>query len=213
VTVKIVFFDCDGTLTEVKSSWQYLHERLNLWNENADEFQRLFRAGEISYHEFCSRDASLWKGLPLERIEGIISEIRYHEGVAETMSALNAEGIITVILSTGLSLLVNKARDELRMSFAAANELIERDGVISGEIKINVDHDRKGLWVRNILAERGLRKEEAAAVGDGEGDRGMFEEVGLAIGYHPAEKILPFLNHALHDGSFAQVLEVIRGHR
>jgi phosphoserine phosphatase len=213
MAVKIVFFDCDGTLTDVKSSWQYLHEKLRLWDENADEFQRLFRAGKISYHEFCSRDASLWKGLSLEQIKGIIGEIRYHDGVVDTIRTLNAEGIVTIIVSTGLSLMVDKARDELEMSFAVANELIERDGALTGEIKINVHHDRKGLWVRKLLAERGLRKEEAAAVGDGEGDQGMFEEVGLAIGYHPAERILPFVDHALLGGSFTQILEVIRGYR
>ena len=210
MAVKIVFLDCDGTLTRVKSSWQHVHERLGLWDDKADEFQSLFRAGRISYHEFCARDASLWKGLRADRIKAIIDEIRYHEGVAETLQTLHSEGIVTVIISTGLSRLVDRARNELGATFAVANELVERDGLITGEIKINVDHDQKGLWVRKILAEMGLRKDEAAAVGDSDGDRGMFEEVALAIGYHPAVGILPFLDHALHDGSFTQILEVVK---
>jgi phosphoserine phosphatase len=69
----------------------------------------------------------------------------------------------------------------------------------------------KGHWVKKILSERGLRKEESAAVGDGEGDLGMFEEAGVAIGYHPSAKVLPFLDHALYDGSFKEVFEVLRG--
>jgi phosphoserine phosphatase len=211
MAVKIVFFDCDGTLTNVKSSWQHVHERLNLWDENADQFQKLFRAGIINYREFCLRDASLWKGIPVGRILRIMDEIRYHEGVEETVRALNTEGIATVILSTGLSMLVDKARKDLEMTFAVANELIARKGILTGEIKINVDHDQKGYWVRKILSEMSLRKGEAAAVGDSEGDQGMFEEVGVAIGYRPSEKVLPFLDHALYEGSFTQILSMIRG--
>jgi phosphoserine phosphatase len=55
--IKIVFFDCDGTLTKVKSSWEYLHRRLELWTDKADAYQVLFREGKIDYNEFCRKDA------------------------------------------------------------------------------------------------------------------------------------------------------------
>jgi phosphoserine phosphatase len=246
--LRIVFFDCDGTLTTVKSSWQYLHERLDLWDRKADEFQRLFQAGQIGYAEFCRRDAALWKGLSLERVLRIMGDIPLHEGVRETMEALRAQGILTVLLSTGLSFLVDKVRRELDMTLAVANDLIVREGVLTGEVMIQVDHDQghpsgpalrqgpeergssgpipagehssgagglhtKGYWVKKLLGEWGIGKEEAAAVGDGEGDRGMFEEVGLAIGYQPSAGILPLLDHACRNGSFREVHHVLGAHR
>ncbi len=210
MAIRIVFFDCDGTLTTVKSSWQYLHERLQLWDKNADEYQRLFRAGKIDYDEFCRRDAALWKGLPEERVRRLIDEIPYHQGVRETVQGLKAAGIITVILSTGLEFLVKRAQAELGVDIAVANGLSVSDGVITGDIRINVEHDHKGFWVKKILGEKGLTKEEAAAVGDGEGDQGMFEEVGLSIGYHPSPKVEPFLDHAFYNGSFQEILNVIK---
>ncbi len=233
VAVKVVFFDCDGTLTTVRSSWQYIHERLGLWDRNADEFQRLFRAGQIDYLEFCRRDAALWKGMTEKRVLEIIGEIPYHEGVRETIEALKGEGVLTVLLSTGLSFLVERVKRELGMTLAVSNELVVEKGVLTGDIRIHVAHDtgrpacegpgsaaaaaealrHKGYWVRKVLSERGLRKEESAAVGDGEGDRGMFEEAGVAIGYHPSAKVLPFLDHALYNGSFREVIEVLRAHR
>ena len=60
--IKVVFFDCDGTLTAVKSSWQYLHERLGLWDDHAEEFQELFREGKIDYAEFCAGTEPLTAG-------------------------------------------------------------------------------------------------------------------------------------------------------
>jgi phosphoserine phosphatase len=213
MAIKAAFFDCDGTLTTVKSSWEYLHRRLNLWDDHADEFQRLFREGRIDYYEFCRRDAELWKGLRLGDVMKIIGEIPYHEGVREAMKVLHDADIFTVILSTGLSLLVEKVRRELGMTRAVANELVVEDGVITGEIRINVQYDNKGAWVEAILAELGLGREEAAACGDGEGDRGMFEAVGFAIGYHPEPKVLPLLHSVLHDGSFARVADLVRAYR
>jgi phosphoserine phosphatase len=213
MSIKVVFFDCDGTLTGVKSSWQYLHERLGLWDDHADEFQRLFHEGKIDYAEFCRRDAALWKGLRAEEVMKVIDEIPYHEGVRETMEALHGEGIITVILSTGLSLLIDKVRADLGMSLAFSNDLLVKDGVLTGDIRINVEHDNKGLWVKKILKREGLKKKEAAAIGDGEGDRGMFESVGLAIGYHPNNAVLPILDHALFRGSFSTVLDIITRER
>ncbi len=247
MSIRIVFFDCDGTLTTVKSSWQHIHERLGIWDRNADEFQRLFRAGEIDYLEFCRRDASLWKGMTEKRVLEIVGEIPYHDGVRETIHGLRSEGVLTVLLSTGLSFLVERVKRELGMTLAVANELVVENGVLTGDVRINVAHEtgrrecserpggaavgashvavadmlcgapcglqHKGYWVKKILSDRGLRKEESAAVGDGEGDLGMFEEAGMAIGYHPSEKVLPFIDHALYNGAFGEVLEVLRGHR
>jgi len=208
--VRIVFFDCDGTLTEVRSSWQYLHERLGLWDENADEYQRLFREGLIDYHEFCRRDAALWKGLPENRVLEIMEEIEYRQGVKEAMAALRASGVFTVILSTGLASLVDRAKRDLGVTCAKANELIVEGGVVTGGIRINVEHDKKGFWVRKILKQLALGRQEAAAVGDGEGDLGMFEEVGLTIGCHPCELIAGIVDHAFNNGSFTNIVDVLR---
>jgi phosphoserine phosphatase len=212
MALKIVFLDCDGTLTAVKSSWEYLHRRLGLWDNNADEFQRLFREGKIDYYEFCKRDALLWKGLPVERVMAVIGEIPYHEGVRELTDWLRAEGIFSVILSTGLSLLVERVRQELGIMRALSNDLLVHEGRLTGEIKIHVEHENKGYWVRRILGELGIAPGEAAAIGDGEGDRGMFESVGLSIGYNPHPNLLSLVDHAVYNGSLVSAAELLKQH-
>lgn len=184
MATRIVFLDCDGTLTTVKSSWEYLHRRLNLWNGNADEYQTLFRQGVIDYREFCRRDALLWKGLSVGDLKSMIGEIPYQPGAKDLVASLKGAGIITVIVSTGLSFLVEKVRGELSVDLSFSNDLLYRDGRLSGEISINVDHDLKGPVVRRTLERLRLSPAEASAIGDGEGDSGMFEEVGLPIGFN-----------------------------
>ncbi len=184
MATRIVFLDCDGTLTTVKSSWEYLHRRLGLWTDNADEYQTLFRQGAIDYHEFCKRDALLWRGLSVEAVGSVIREIPYQPGARDLVASLKGAGIVTVIISTGLSLLVEKVRGELSIDLCFSNDLLSRDGRLSGEISIHVDYDLKGPIVRRTLERLGLSPAQASAIGDGEGDRGMFEEVGLPIGFN-----------------------------
>jgi phosphoserine phosphatase len=181
---KIAFLDCDGTLTTVKSSWEHLHRRLGLWTENADEYQALFRQGSIDYHEFCRRDALLWKGLKLDSVLPVLNDIPYQPGARDLVRSLKKAGIITVIISTGLSFLVEKVKNELGIDRTFANDLLVARGVLSGEIRINVDYDMKGDIVRATLWDLGLAFDEASAIGDGEGDKGMFEAVGLPIAFN-----------------------------
>jgi phosphoserine phosphatase len=212
MAVKIAFLDCDGTLTRVKSSWEYLHRRLEIWDDKADEFQKLFRAGAIDYHEFCRRDALLWKGLPVSLVKEMVEDIPYHEGSREAIEAMRAMGIHTVIVSTGLSLLVDRVRDDLGIHMALSNDLMSENGKLTGDIRINVDYEKKGVLVEKILAERGLTPADACAVGDGLGDMGMFKAVTLPIGFHPEESMLPHLRHASYGDSFMDVVDIVKRH-
>lgn len=179
--IKVVFLDCDGTLTTAKSSWEYLHRRLDLWTENADAYQRLFRAGEIDYYEFCHRDALLWKGLSAPKVSEVVREIPYQEGAGEAVALLKRLGALTIIVSSGLSVLVNRVKEDLGIDMAFSNELVSRAGHLTGEVKINVEYGRKGLLVKEVLHDLGLEAQQASAIGDGDGDGGMFEAVALPL--------------------------------
>lgn len=212
MAIRIVFLDCDGTLTKEKSSWEHLHRRLNLWDNHADAYQRLFRQGKIDYHEFCRLDALLWAGRPVSEVMKVVEAIPYRRGAQELVSGLKRAGVITAIVSTGLSLLVEKVGRDLGVAVVLANDLLSRDGLLTGEIRINVGINGKGRVVRRLLDEFGFHKEEAGAVGDGEGDLDMFEAVGLAIGLGAPGHLLPVLHHALPASGLHRALSIILGH-
>ncbi len=179
--LKIAFLDCDGTLTRVKSSWEYIHRRLNIWDNMADKYQELFRAGMISYQEFCERDALLWRGITKERLGHIVREIEYQDHARILVDFLKSAGIYTIIVSTGLSAVVERVKNELGIDRAIANELLFHNGLLTGEIKINVEYNKKDIFVKQIMYDLGLKKEQACAIGDGEGDTGLFESVDVGI--------------------------------
>jgi phosphoserine phosphatase len=209
MAIKVAFFDCDGTLTKVKSSWEYLHRRLNIWDDFADHYQALFREGRIDYREFCRRDALLWRGLPVERVRLLLKDIPYQDGSLEVVRSLRARGVKTIILSTGLSLVVDKVKEDLGFDGAHANELLLEDGFITGDIRVNVDYEEKGRLVQRILEEVGASREEACAVGDGDGDLGMFEAVGLSVGFCPTGTFSRPPSRIIREESLKEVMAII----
>jgi phosphoserine phosphatase len=113
----------------------------------------------------------------------LISEIPYQENAARVVGTLKKSRIFTVIISSGLSLLVDRVKGDLSIDMAFSNELASRAGLLTGDIRINVGYNQKGPLVKKVLGLLGLQREEASAVGDGDGDMGMFDEVALPIGF------------------------------
>jgi len=183
-TFKLALFDLDGTLTKEKSAWEYIHRRLGAWNGYAEKFQEAFLRGEITYDRFCQLDAEIWKGMKVLELERILREIPLYDGIDHFLGYLRSKGIKMGIISSGLSFLADWIAHRYAFDYAVANELGAEDGVLNGEIKINVHYDRKGEWVQDALQKFNLRKEEVLAVGDSPGDIVMFQMVGLSIAFN-----------------------------
>ncbi len=209
----IVFFDCDGTLTPIKSSWEYLHRRLNLWDGLAEKFQTLYLEGKIDYHEFCKMDAMLWKGIHLDEVLRIVSEVPLTKGAFEMVKAFKEMGILTVIVSTGISFFVNRIKELLGIDYAEANELLFSNGRLTGEVKINVEQNRKDIVVKRILKKYGIAKEKAIAVGDGPGDISMFQSVGLPIGFNPDKTLMAHTKYQVFGEDLSDVIPLIKKFR
>jgi phosphoserine phosphatase len=181
---KLVVFDLDGTLTREKSIWEYIHRVLGTWENHAEEFQRLFLAGRISYREFCERDAAVWKGMRFEDLKQIIDSVPYHEGAFELLAFLKAKGLRLTAISSGLSTLAERIERDFDLEFSVANDLLTNGGVLTGEVRINVTHDGKGEWVREMIKRLGVQAHETVAIGDSQGDLGMFAVSGFSIAFN-----------------------------
>src|SRR5689334_13230519 len=73
--ISSVIFDLDGTLTKIPSPWQYVHERLGVWETKACSYLEEWLSGKICYEEFCQRDTSLWNGRSIGEIHSYLDEI------------------------------------------------------------------------------------------------------------------------------------------
>jgi len=182
---RAVLFDLDGTLTPVTSVWQHIHEALGLWEGEARRHQDEFERGAISYEEFCVRDAAHWKGMPESKLRAISDRIPYRPGARECVAALKDAGLLVGVVSTGLTLLAERVHRDFDLAYTIANRLVARKGRLTGDVKINVEHARKGEAVDLFCGQFGVDYREVITVGDSEGDISMFEHSGFSVAFNP----------------------------
>jgi phosphoserine phosphatase len=181
---KLVIFDLDGTLTQERSIWEYIHIRLGKWYGFAEEYQKQFLADKISYEEFCERDAMVWRGMRVEEVLEIVKNVPFHSGVDKLINYLKRKGMKLSMVSSGLSLLTNWVHQKYGFNYSVSNDLLDEDGILTGKVKIQVYYDKKAEWVEKILKRFRVRAEEVIAIGDSKGDIDMFQMVGFSIAFN-----------------------------
>jgi phosphoserine phosphatase len=181
---KLVVFDLDGTLTRERSIWEYIHIRLEKWYGFAEEYQKQFLAGKISYEEFCERDAQVWKGMRVEELLEIVKTVPFHPGADELIACLKQKGLKLSVVSSGLSILSNWVHQKYGFDYSVSNDLVQDNGVLTGKVKIQVYYDKKAEWVERISKRFNVKPEEVIAIGDSIGDIDMFQMVGFSVAFN-----------------------------
>ena len=181
---KLAIFDLDGTLTQERSIWEYIHKQLGKWHGFAEGYQNQFLAGSISYERFCELDAQVWKGMKVEELSEIVKTVPFHRGVDELINHLKNKNLKLAMVSSGLSLLSNWVHQKYGFDYSVSNNLIQENGVLTGKVRIQVNYDKKAEWVEKILKQFGVKPEEMIAIGDSKGDIDMFQMVGFSIAFN-----------------------------
>ncbi|MBI3449707.1 MAG: HAD family phosphatase [Acidobacteria bacterium] len=103
------------------------------------------------------------------------------------MRELRRRGLRTGIVSTGITFLADRVARELAVDHAVANEIVEAEGVITGEVVIHVPHGAKDLALARFCSEFGIGAGAVAAVGDSHGDLSMFRAAGRSIAFNATD--------------------------
>jgi len=200
--IKAIVFDLDGTITEPRSSWQYIHEKLGLWESHGKAILDKFKAGKTDYQAFCDEDAWTWRGRDIEEIKSILDKTPYLIAAKSVIRALRDRGYKLFLVSSGLVLLAERVANECKFEKYWANELeVDKDGKIIGKCIINVDYHSKDKILGHICENWGLSPENIAAVGDSSGDIPLFEKCGSKFVIRPSDdKVERAADEVLDDG-------------
>jgi phosphoserine phosphatase len=151
--ISSVIFDLDGTLTKVPSPWQYVHERLGVWETTACHFLNEWLTGGISYEEFCKRDTTLWNGRTVGEIHGFLDEIDFNRHVPTVVKQLVDRRIPSIIISSGFKYVASKIQQQCGWDplLIYANELAD-----GPTVQINVSGDFSSPLSKKRLAQHAL---------------------------------------------------------
>lgn len=182
---RLLLLDMDGTLTSVKSPWQYVHEQIGRWEQDGLPLLEAWLAGRLDYDEFCRLDVETWNaaGLDLAGVQRILDTIPVSASSVNFLRDAAARGFRLAIISTGF---LQTARRIMTLAsvpekdwLLAANDLAAPGGALTPIIHVSDSGDRgKASWSRRLRLLCQVAKAETAAIGDGESDRPMFDEAG-----------------------------------
>ncbi|GAA4100828.1 phosphoserine phosphatase SerB [Zhongshania borealis] len=181
-TRRLVAFDMDSTLIEAEVIDE-LAKAAGVGVQVAEITERAMR-GEIDFTESFKARVALLKGLDESVLEGIAASLKITEGAEKLVSTLKQLGYKTAILSGGFTYFGHYLQQKLGIDYVHANELVIRDGRVTGEVEgIVVDGQRKAELLREIAQRESLNMEQVIAVGDGANDLPMLSIAGLGIAF------------------------------
>ncbi len=226
MSIKMLFTDMEGTLFE-KQQVRLRHEdpsyHHSLWSRLMDELGEealkddaktiaKWETGHYrSYLAWVDESVGILQkhGLSQELFERTLSSIQYNDGVKDTFEILHPRGIKTAIITGGFLEQARRAQQELQIThaYAAVDLFWDRDGFITRWNMIPSDYEGKVDFVRLIMQEYGLMREECGFVGDGKNDAFIAREVGMSFAYQAHPELRTVASHEIEE--FSQILEWI----
>jgi phosphoserine phosphatase len=195
---RLIVFDMDSTIVDTE-----IIDEIAKVAGVQDEVRKLTEKameGKINFRDALVERVKLLKGLPVEILEKIYSEIRLTEGAKELIKSLKESGYIVAVVSGGFSFFTDRLKKELDLDYAFGNELEIEDGVLTGRLKGRIiDAVEKARIIEEIARKERISGEDIVAVGDGANDKIMVENAGLGIAFN-AKKALK----EVADGSISK---------
>ncbi|NLE76912.1 MAG: HAD-IB family phosphatase [Chloroflexi bacterium] len=176
--------DLDGTLKVERDPYMFLHRRLGTAAE-AEVLLQDGLSGRIPYRQWLEQDVALWRDQPLSRLRALLQEDPYRPGAAALVRELRRRRLELAIVSSGPSIHAELVAEELGVPRVVANEVLVRDGLVTGEVGRCVPLHGKGLVVQGLLEAWGADPAQTLALGDSESDIAVFGLVGLAVAVCP----------------------------
>lgn len=205
---KVVAFDLDGTLLRGKDfifSWERVWAEVGVSKAVQRSLKKAYRleseaalspaARAAAYRRWCEAAVSHFKvrGLTRARLAEIAAPLELTANCREVLARLRAEGVVTAVISGGISTFLEDCFTDFReyVDFAFVNELrFDADGVIEGVVATAYDFEGKAEALSLVCAQARCTREESVFVGDRFNDEAIMLHAHLAIAYPPGDKIV-----------------------
>lgn len=183
---RLVIFDMDSTIVDGEVIDE-LAAAAGVGEQVATITRRAMQ-GELDFQQALRQRVAMLKGLTVRDLEAVASTLRLNPGTEDLLRTLKAMGFKLALISGGFTFFTERLKKELGFDHTFANELVIRDGVVTGEVAGDIiDMHRKSQIMKELAQKEGLTLDEVVAVGDGANDQIMIKDAGLGIAFNAKE--------------------------
>jgi phosphoserine phosphatase len=209
---RLLLADMDSTLIE-QECVDELAARAGIGAHVAAITERAMR-GELEFEPALRERVRLLARLPVTVIDEVLAKkITLTPGARVLVQTMRTAGAYTALVSGGFVQFTSAIAARLGLDEHRANQLVVRDGRLTGEVaEPIIGRDAKLATLRELTARHGLRQGETLAVGDGANDLAMLGAAGLGVAYR-AKPAVAAAAHARVDHADLTALLYAQGFR
>lgn len=211
---KLLVADMESTIIE-QEMLDELAETIGLRDKVAAITARAMN-GELDFAAALKERVGLLRGLPVCVLDDVARRMTLMSGAEALLKAMKAAGASAWLVSGGFTCFAQPIADRLGFDRVYANELVVRDGMITGDVaEPYLDKNSKKTYLEKACGELGLSLADTITVGDGANDVPMLaasnEGGGLGCAYHAKPNVRAVVPHQVNHGDL-RVLAYAQGY-
>ncbi|ABD88799.1 phosphoserine phosphatase SerB [Rhodopseudomonas palustris] len=164
--------------------------------------------GEIEFEPALRERVALLKGLSLEVIDQVLRErITLTPGGRELVATMRANGAYACLVSGGFTQFTGAVAARLGFQDNRANELLVKDGVLTGTVAEPIlGRAAKLAALLDLREQLDLDDIDSLAIGDGANDLGMIQAAGLGVAFHAKPAVAASAHARIDFGDLSALL-------
>ncbi|MEO1192865.1 MAG: phosphoserine phosphatase SerB, partial [Pseudomonadota bacterium] len=175
--------------------------------ETISEITRKTMNGELPFEESLRQRVAMLAGLPMQALNRVVGNLTLTGGARTLVRSLRAQGCYTVLCSGGFTFCTGPVAELCGFHEHHANVLLHADGKLTGQVSEPVlGREAKVDRLNRVLADRRLKPEEAAAVGDGANDIALLGAVGLGVAFRGKPAVREAADYHIDHGDLTSLL-------
>ena len=195
-----------------------IFDSVNFWLEVHKAFGTL-EQGKILTEKYLHTDyerlieeviIKLWKGKDSYPYLNLINSLKYMEGASELFKKVNENGYLKVIITGGAIEAARRVQNDFGIDHIYANELVIKDGKISGEFvwPVGAGNEKKAQIIKHLCEDLGIALEDVVYIGDSDADSEAFKIVGKSIAFNSSsDKLKRVAKFVVESNNLSDVLE------
>ncbi|MDL2261756.1 phosphoserine phosphatase SerB [Methanimicrococcus sp. OttesenSCG-928-J09] len=207
-TFKLFVFDMDSTLIDAEiidelAKAAGVEEKVSAITEAA-------MSGEMDYTESFQMRVSSLKGLDYNKALAGTAQIQLMPGAVELIEYIRSIGGKTAMVTCGFSLVADSVQKQLGLDYAYSNELVVKDGILTGEATgpLRVTNAKEAV-LSELVEKTGIPFEECLVIGDGANDICLFKKAGFSIAFNAKPIVQQHACAVVSDKDLRHVIPIL----